>query len=115
MVDTVNEWRAVGREITQKEEARDAWKKLNSLKEVVSRAIKNYETYIRIYNYTETTQEPSTSTEQQQQPRLLNPPQKPDSGSSEQGIVKMIDSIFFMIQSFLEVSKNSSLEKLYQL
>ena len=54
---------------------------LNNIKDTVSQAKINYETSI-------TTQEPPTSKEQQQA-RGLQEPDQPDSGSLEQGIVKM--------------------------
>ena len=64
----------------------DIKKLLNNVQDAVSTAITNYET-------SKITQKPSTSTGQQQA-RLLQEPDQPDSGSLEQGIVRWIDSIF---------------------
>ena len=88
MLDSLKELRKKGKGDSPKGRklSNDIKKLLNNVKDAVSTAITNYET-------SKITQEPSTSTDQQQA-RLLKEPDQPDSGSLEQGIVSWIDSIF---------------------
>ena len=88
MLDNLTELRKKGKgdSLKGRKLSNDIEKLLNNVQDAVGTAITNYET-------SEITQKPSTNTGQQQA-RLLQEPDQPDSGSLEQGIVRWIDSIF---------------------
>ena len=94
MVDNLKELRKKEKGETQKGRilTNDLIALLSIIRDDVSQAIINYEASI-------TTQKASTSMDQKQA-RLLNEPNQPDSGSLDQGIVKMDWFGIFMIPSF---------------
>ena len=88
MLDNLKELRkkGIGDSSKGRKLSSDIKKLLNNVQDAVSTAITNYET-------SKITQEPSTSTGQQQA-RLLKEPDQPDSRTLEQGIVGWIGSIY---------------------